>query len=155
MPSDFSNVTSQGCACAGCGRTPDQAVLKRLRKGARIYACIDCVVTHTHCGNCHHPQHARRSGRGDLTTVCLECGCRRYIHGLEAEYDRQYADCVGKKPTTAYCRGFGLRLGKCGRVLLLGIDGKLPGLCSDCERIWTQETMQTLRRRDAAMQSNS
>lgn len=151
MASDFTNVTSQGTACVSCGRTPDQTALKRLRKGARIYSCFECYLKYSGCGNCHHPQHAKRSGGGDLTGVCSDCGCRQYIHGLEAEYDRQLADCVGKKQTVNYCRGFGQRLGKCGSVLLLKLDGTLPALCSDCDREWTQQTITTLRRRDAAM----
>ena len=70
------------------------------------------------------------------------CGCPRWQHGLESEYDRQLAEAVGKSPTSRECSGFGQNFGKCGRPVFLSADAKLSRLCVECESNWVRETQQ-------------
>jgi hypothetical protein len=148
MPSDFHNVKSQGCACIGCGTTPDKERLLKIRKGSTVWSCLRCFLKYSNCGNCNHEQHAKRSGAGDPTTPCMECGCRQYIHGLEAEFDRQLADCVGKVPIMRHC------LRGCGREVMMVPDpisksgARIPLFCSACEREWAEFNQSTTEEHD-------
>jgi hypothetical protein len=124
MPSDFQNLKQSGSACVGCGRTKDQVVLLKLRTYGRSLACPDCFKQHLACGDCHCGFHFER--------VCQQCGCQEWRHGLETEFDRQQADCVGKVPLIHRCA-------HCGDDYVdLGLDKKLLRLCSTCDREWAE-----------------
>lgn len=159
MSNDFSNLADAGRACCNCGRTSDKVRLKKLRTYSRSYACSECYVKHWNCGNknplgnpCNHaPNQHQKTPKGDEHIVfsgpCEQagCGCAGYIHSLESELDRQYANCVGLEPRIKECGGYGQNLGKCGRLIFLGADGTLGRLCPTCEASWMRETMQGMQ----------
>ena len=134
MPSDFSNLQDSGKACVGCGRT--NVILSRLATYAVAYACARCFKRHWNCGNinCKHLPHPERK--------CTECPCEFYIHGLAAEFDRQYDKCVGQTPKIHYCSGIGVNTGKCERLVFMEPDGSLPRLCGDCKEEWMRAFQQ-------------
>lgn len=140
MASDFTNIKDSGRACVGCGNTSNKVVLTRLKTYARSFACAECFKKYWNCGapGCNHFPHP--NGR-----LCRQCGCNDYIHGLAAEFDRQYAAGVGLSPRLKECGGFGVNLDKCGRVILAGPDGTFERLCSECMGRWVRETQETQR----------
>ena len=149
MPSDFSNLKDSGSSCIGCGRPSSKVLLMRLRTYSRSLCCGACFIRYANCANknpigtpCNHPptEHLRKTG------PCQQagCGCDRWIHGLEGELDRQYADCVGQQARVKECESFGQNLGKCGRIIYAKPDGTLSRLCDDCEKRWVQETRERM-----------
>lgn len=136
MGSDFHNIKDSGKACIGCGNTSNKVVLTRLKTYARSYACSTCFKKYWNCGapGCNHFPHP--NGR-----ICSQCGCKDYIHGLAAEFDRQYAAGVGVSPRLKECNGFGINLGKCGRIILASADGTFERLCSECTHRWMREAI--------------
>lgn len=145
MPSDFRNIAESGQACVGCGRGVKEGLsLKRLRTYARSLACLECIIRYAACGNknpagakCGDSPRDHEIGLG----ACKRpgCGCERYMHGLEREFDRQLAESVGKNPTFATCGGFGAKLGQCGATIFI-LPGMHMRLCSACEREWVSQT---------------
>lgn len=140
--SDFHNIKDSGKACVSCGRTGDVVPLKKLRTYAVSLACFECFAKYATCAYvsplgvlCNHEPHPKGP--------CQHCGCQYWQHGLETEYDRQLAACVGKAPTAHQCRGFANR--KCENVVLMGMDGEVPPLCSSCAKEWHQGVMETMR----------
>lgn len=147
MPSDFTNIKDSGSQCAGCGRSSKEVMLMRLRTYSRSLCCASCFLKHATCENenilgvkCHHEptEHFQKTGPCSMD----KCGCQRWIHGLENEHDRQYADSVGKMPTQKYCRGFANR--QCSNILLAGKNGAFPVLCTSCMKLWVQGTQETM-----------
>lgn len=145
--SDLENIKESGSQCIGCGRSSKQVMLMRLRTYSRSLCCGACFIKYATCENvnpigtkCHHEpvQHFNKIGPCKVSG----CGCRRWIHGLEDEFDRQLAAGVGKSPQSQECQGFGQNLGKCGEIILVGADGIIFRLCKKCERRWVQETQE-------------
>ena len=145
--SDFTQLKDSGRACVGCGRGPEEVMLMRLRTYARSLCCGACFIKYANCENinpigtkCHHDPVDHFGQTGPCTMA--GCGCPRWQHGLESEYDRQLAEAVGKSPTSRECSGFGQNFGKCGRPVFLSADAKLSRLCVECESNWVRETQQ-------------
>lgn len=138
--SDFHHIKDSGKACVACGRTSDRILLTRLDTYARAYACTECFKQYWNCGapGCGHFPHPHGQ-------ICSECGCEMYIHGLAAEFDRQYAAGVGLAPRIKECTGYGINLGKCGRIVLVKPDGTLGRLCDSCEDRWKREAIEGAR----------
>jgi hypothetical protein len=136
MPSDFSHLETAGMECVGCGKSRDQVLLQRLNTYARSLACWDCFRKHINCADCNH-DHLKQK------TLCPQCGCTVYRHGLEGEFDRQFAAAVGKAPTQAQCHGLGGR--ECLNMVLAAADGSIRPFCVSCETIWIQETLEVAR----------
>lgn len=141
MPSDFYNLKDTGKACIGCGRT--EQIMIKLPTYSLAFGCLECVRRHKSCGNlradgqgkCNHEPHPGK--------VCQHCGCIEYMHSLVMEHDRQYSNCVGKAPTWKQCSGFGEK--KCNNAVLLGPDGTLTRLCSECDREWMQLNIERVK----------
>ncbi len=145
---DLSQIKKSGSQCVGCGRGPqDGIMLMRLRTYARSLCCGACFIKYANCENvnpvgtkCHHDpmNHLNKTGPCQMAG----CGCPRWVHGLESEYDRMLAAGVGVSPQSRECSGYGQNLGKCGRLVLAKADGTLSRLCDQCETRWTRETLQ-------------
>ena len=147
---DLSHIKKSGSQCIGCARDSGQVLLMRLRTYSRSLCCGACFIKYANCENvnpvgtkCHHNpvDHHNKNGACNMAG----CGCPRWIHGLESEFDRQLAAGVGMMPRVQHCNSFGANLGKCGRMILAGPDGTLSRLCHDCERRWVQETQQGMK----------
>lgn len=158
MPSNFENIKDSGKACVGCGRTSDQVMLKKLRTYSLSFTCGACLMNpqYAACANenplkkkCGHEpmQHKRTPGGLYAFGACTidGCGCERWIHGLETEFDRQYAAGVGVAQRFHECNGFGANIGKCGTVILAKADGSMDRLCEPCMRRWLNETKDTAK----------
>jgi len=148
--SDLSNIKDSGRACVGCGRGPDQVMLMRLRTYSRSLACGACFIKYAKCENvnpvgtkCHHDPTDHHNKRGACKMA--GCGCPRWVHGLENEFDRQLAAGIGVSPRMDHCTGFGVNLGKCGRMILAGLDGTISRLCDTCTRNWIRETQEGMK----------
>ena len=149
MPSIPHNLSQSGSSCVGCARTSDQVMLMRLRTYARSLVCAACFMNPKYalCHNevdghrCGHDPHP--PGKKNPTGKCPYCPCAAWRHGLESEYDRQFADTVGLKPTFSECKSFGSQT--CGRIILAGTDGAIPRLCPKCEREWIEAYRQGAR----------
>ena len=122
----------------------------RLRTYSRSLTCGACFIKYAKCENvnpvgtkCHHDP-VGHVGKIGMCSVA-GCGCPRWIHGLESEHDRQLAAGIGKTPRADYCGGYGVNLGKCGKIILAGPDGTIPRLCEQCEKRWVQEVSQGAR----------
>lgn len=73
---------------------------------------------------------------------CEDCARKFGVKRLQEDFDRQYGDRIGEKPTTRECiRG-------CGRHVLLRPDGSLPSFCSVCTYEWEQLQRRTRAERD-------
>src|SRR6185369_736185 len=138
--SDFHNLADSGKACVGCGRgVKDGVALMRIRTYARSYSCFDCWRKHQSCANvsptsgrkCNHERHA--------PGLCAHCDCPVWIHGLEQEFDRQLANCVGIPKGATICNGYGVNLGKCGRMIFADSENQVSRLCVECEDRWNRE----------------
>ena len=145
--SDFTQIKDSGSCCVGCGRSSQIVLLMRLRTYSRSLCCGACFIKYAKCENinpvgtkCHHEptDHLFKT----MACSVAGCGCPRWVHGLESDFDRQLAEAVGKSPTTSECSGFGINVGKCGRPVFLGADGSLSRLCAECERSWVQQVTQ-------------
>lgn len=106
MPSDFEPIS--GCRCVGCGRESDKVALKRLNTYSRSFSCLTCYLKYSNCANCGHKRHAAIQmvvvpGAHRPPEGRCHCGCADYKHGLEAEFDRQFAEHTGKAPTQRKC----------------------------------------------------
>jgi len=112
MPSDIDSIAK--CVCVGCGKEPGQVRLLKLATYSRSFACAECFLKHSTCTNCGCQWHTRN--------YCRNCLCVNYRHGLEAEFDRQFAVHTCKQPTL-YC------MRQCGRTRKVG---RL--YCNECER---------------------
>lgn len=133
MPSDFEPISKT--ECVGCGRDADQVALKRLNTYSRAFGCLACYLKYSNCGNCHHEKHSEDRQIAlrlkDIGGKCW-CGCRDYTHGLEAEFDRQFAVHTGKAPTTRLC------LRGCGSLVTVLPNGRLPLFCQRCDQEWAE-----------------
>jgi len=136
-PSDFSNLSESGRQCVGCSVTSDKQKLLRLDTYSVAMGCYQCYEKHKACGGCNHEPHSKGP--------CPQCGCPTYRHSLAAEFDRQFAACVGLEQRVKTCDGFGINLGKCGRIILIKPTGELPRLCDPCIKLWSQEAMQGMK----------
>jgi len=114
--SDLSNIKDSGRACVGCGRGPDQVMLMRLRTYSRSLACGACFIKYAKCEN--------------VNPVGTKC---------------QLAAGIGVSPRMDHCTGFGVNLGKCGRMILAGLDGTISRLCDTCTRNWIRETQEGMK----------
>lgn len=141
--SDFTNIKDSGSCCVGCGRSSQIVRLMRLRTYSRSLCCGACFINpeYAKCANenslghkCNHEPHPKG--------LCQHCGCPAWRHGLERELDKQLAAGIGVSPRVEYCAGFGVNLGKCGRMILAGPDGTISKLCVQCERNWVNEVKQ-------------
>lgn len=132
MASDLDAIAV--CRCVGCGRESDQVSLKRLGTYSRAFSCLTCYLKYANCGNCGHEKHASTR----LVTAswkemlgpskvghCGECGCDDYRHGLDVEFDRQFAAHTGRAPTQRKCL-------HCGNWF----SGKTI-FCDPCDREWS------------------
>ena len=142
MASDFKNLKDSGRACVGCGRNSNEVMLMRLRNYSRSLCCGACFIKYATCENenpagikCHHePQdHLRKIGPCSMAG----CGCTHWIHGLESEFDRQFADSVGKIQQSKQCSGLGGN--PCFNLIFIQADGTISRLCPSCEKIWVME----------------
>jgi len=107
----------------------------RLDTYATAVGCFQCWYKHRACADCNHEPHSQ--------FPCVECGCPIYRHGLSGEFDRQFANCVGKAPTQGQCGGYAGR--ECNNVVIATADGKLPRLCSSCEKSWVRDTAEGMK----------
>lgn len=130
MPSDFDKIALAGKVCCNCGVSSDKRKLLRLNTYSVSLACLDCWYKHRKCADCQksctkepHSGHA-----------CKMCGCPQWRHGLESEFDRQYASCVGMPQRSKMCRGFGGR--QCNRLIFALPSGEVPALCDECMPEW-------------------
>lgn len=130
LPSDYESIAQ--CVCTGCGRSSDKVALKRLNTYSRAFGCLTCYERYKNCANCNHEKHkSLRSiiARGDdygSWGRCLTCGCTEYRHGLEEEFDRQFAEHTGKAPRQRKCL-------RCGNHF----EGKTMW-CARCDREWRE-----------------
>jgi hypothetical protein len=143
MPNDFRHLKNAGSVCLGCGRGPDVVMLKKLRTYSRSYVCGACWLNpeYAKCANenpdgtkCRHMPQDHYLGKHKKLADCNvdKCGCVRYIHGLENDHDRMYANAIGTEPKFGECHSFGNR--ECGAIILPDENGVIPRLCSKCTR---------------------
>ena len=128
MQSDFAPIAKT--VCVACGRGPDKVWLKHLNAYSRAFSCLACYLKYSNCAECNHPKH------GEDRPVALRlrevgkscfCGCREYVHQLEAEFHRQFDVHTGKIPDLQCARG-------CGRYRQRRPDGLTPLWCDQCEQ---------------------
>ena len=144
---DLSHLAKSGSQCVGCGRSSNEIMLMRLRTYSRSLCCGACWMKYASCENvnpvntkCHHEplDHYNKI----VACRMSGCGCPRWVHGLEQDFDRMLAAGVGTSPRLQHCNGFGINLGKCGNMILAGPDGMISRLCSKCERNWVNEVQE-------------
>lgn len=143
MLSDFKNLRQSGSSCVGCGRGPNDGVmLMRMRTYSLSLCCAACFIKYATCANvnvlgvkCGHDPIDHYSKIGPCSIG--RCGCPRWVHGLENEHDRQYADAVGKAPVSQNCHGFAGKT--CDNIVFVGKDGKFEPLCISCRREWIKD----------------
>ncbi len=132
MPSAFEAIAQT--VCAACGRDSDHVALKRLNAYSRAFSCLSCYIKYSNCATCQHPQHGQdRPIALRLREVggrCF-CGCTEYIHGVEAEFHRQFDVHTGKVPDLQCARG-------CGRYRQRQPNGFTPLWCSECEKEYAE-----------------
>lgn len=138
MPSDFSNLELAGKVCMNCGVSGSKQKLMRLNTYSLSLSCYPCWVKHINCADCKKSCTKDPHSNGP----CTMCGCAVYRHGLENEFDRQYAACVGMPAHSGICTGFAGR--ECGRLVFAGHDGVVPRLCDTCMPEWIKGVKQTM-----------